>query len=475
MPKATAYIPPNDVQREGLLGINGTERRERAEAFNRAKKYYDGMQKRQLDLKDNEPDDNTVINVTQQAIDRTISFLFPAMPQFELDPDATDQTPDELWLEQAFAMNGGLALMHDLAMNGALSGMVYARIMRPDRELHPFPQIIPIEPNSITTYWKADDIRKVVWHELHWAVEEFDTVGHLVTIEYVLDFIKDGTNWEIIQYLNRTGSSTGWEIDNSQSETWRYPNISPIVYWQHLPHSGNFYGRSEATHLALNDKINLVASENNRIIRYHSSPKTVGTGIGVGEKGLRETGIDDFWAIENDNAKVYNLEMKSELESARAQELFLRDAYLAQSRVVILQGEVKDFQRVTNAGVRTVFIDMLSKNVILRWNYGNGLQQIARRLLVVGGKGDIMPDVVHADPLPVDDTERANIAVLERQMGVVSRQTISKKRGYNWDTELDKMEAEHDLELFTPPAPTKPGTSGANNEATKTPKETQKA
>jgi hypothetical protein len=51
----------------------------------------------------------------------------------------------------------------------------------------------------------------------------------------------------------------------------------------------------------------------------------------------------------------------------------------------------------------------------------------------------------------VDDTERVNIAVLERSMNIVDRETISKKRGYDWATVVAHMEKEQQMDVFAPP------------------------
>lgn len=465
MPSIMAYVDPNDVQRQGILGFMDDETRKRKEEYEKGWRYYKGDQPHQLEKLEDEPDDNVVINVFQQSVDRTLSFLFPAMPELELDPDASAKTDDERWLEEAWIANGGISALYDMGMFGLLSGNTFVRVMPADEQLtgHPYPQIVPLDPLTITPYWRTDDIRRVVWYEVKWQVQ----IDINKVIYYILDFVnRDGDGWEIIQYINEVGGGTGWKVVTS--ERWPKERYSPVVQSKHLPQAGSFYGMAETGYLPLNDKINLVSSETNRIIRYHASPKTVATGTKADD--IIPTESNELWAIENENAKIYNLEMKTDLESSRRHALELRNAFLAQSRVVILQGEVKDFQRVTNAGVRTVFIDMLSKNIILRWHYGKLIQEISRRLLILGGKGNRVPDVLHQDPLPVDDTERVNIAVLERSMNIVDRETIAKKRGYDWETVTKHLEKEQSMEIFKPPvtAP-KPGDNPADKPAVKPP------
>lgn len=449
MPKAMTYLPPDDKVRHNVMLEYENEYRARKDVYDTAYRYYTGKHPEQLDKKENEPDDNAVINKVRQVVDRTLSFLFPSFPSIEVDPNNTEISEEERWLYKAWAANGGIALLQKMTIDGAFGGQVYVRVRPVDVSIHPYPRVVLLNPLTVQTWWRADDIERILWHEIRWEVD---------TDEYVQDFINMGTAWEIIQYRRSNGGR--WEVE--VQETWPYP-YGPIVSWQYLPDPHNYYGMAEftASQFNLNDKINLIASETNRINRYHSSPKTIATGAAGDE--IQETGIDELWAIENPDAKVYNLEMKSDMAASVAHYQRLEHNFLAESRTVILEGNVKDFQRVTNAGVRTVFLDQLSKNTILRWNFGKGIQAISRLLFLLNGMPDVEPDVVHNDPLPVDDLERINVASVERSMGIASRQTLAKKRGYNWDVEIARMVDEATNPAFNPVA------TNANASATSAP------
>lgn len=455
MPAIMEYYPPGSAERLIAAPTYG-DSDIRGQWYDQVRDYYDGKMKHFLDKKEGEPDDNVVINKVKQATDRTVTFLFPKFPELELDPDVSAETPDEEWLEKLWAENGGIALAHDMALVGALSGDVYVRVMPPDNFYEDdYPQILVLDPKNVQTFWKADNLRRVVWHELRWSV----TLDNKVE-QYLLDFVNKGKEWEIIQY-KYGGGVANWEI--VETTYWKSA-LPPVIHWKHLPNPRNYYGTPEYTQsqIALNDKINLIGSENNRINRYHASPKTVATGTSAEE--IQETAIDEMWAVENPDAKVFNLEMQSDLASSIAQFKLLSAEFLSESRVVILEGTVKDFQRVTNAGVRTVFLDMLTKNTILRWNYGKGIQMVSRVAAYVAGKGeDIVPVVQFSDPLPVDQTETANVDSLERQMNLVSRQTLSQKRGYNWQSEISKMQLEQNNPVFAPPVATGGPTPGSPN------------
>lgn len=462
MPAIMRYYPPGSKERNTGHTMLYNDTDARGQWYDQVREYYDGKMRKFLDQKEGEPDDNVVINKVKQATDRTTTFLFPSFPELELDPDSTSKTDDEKWLEKLWSENGGIALAHDMALIGSLSGDVYVRIMPPDSEYEDeFPQILVLDPKNVQTFWKADNLRRVVWHELTWEITD-----GIENKKFVLDFVNEGDHWMIYQYEYGQGIANWAETARTKWNS----SLPPIVHWKHLPNPRNYYGTPEFTQsqIELNDKINLIGSENNRINRYHASPKTVATGTSADE--IKETAIDEMWAVENPDAKLYNLEMQSDLQSSINQFKLLSAEFLSESRVVILEGTVKDFQRVTNAGVRTVFLDMLTKNTILRWNYGKGIQMVSRVAAYVAGKGEKMVPIVNfTDPLPVDQTETANVDSLEQQMKIVSRQTISVKRGYNWDVEKAKMTQENDDPLFAPPAPAGSGQPGADQKPKSSP------
>lgn len=448
MPKAIKYYDPNDKNRVGDGALLGVERGERQALFTQATIYYNADHPSQLDVKEGEPDDNATVNLFQQSVDRIVSFLFPSMPDLELDPNATDETEDERWLAEAWAVNGGIELLQEMAMDGCFVGHVYARVMQADKAAgEEYPRILLLDPGTIITHWKADDPKTIIWHELRWSVDESEYVSDSRKVDYLLDIVNQRTHWMLYQYERTAGGP--WEL--KIEERWNSP-YGPIVQWKHLPNPHKFYGLGETTNLDLNLKVNLVTSENNRAIRYHSSPKTVATGVDSSEE-IKRVGTDELWTVGNADAKFENLEMKSDLKASTSHAKSLRDSYLAERRVVILEGDVKDFQRVTNAGVRTVFMDMLSKNSILRWNYGSGIREISRRLFFLrDGRDRLVPVVNHADPLPTDEVEAVNVAQMERSMGIVSRETISTRRRYNWPIEKMKMTRESELPMFQAPA-----------------------
>lgn len=440
MPSASKYTGPNETSREIVYN---QERRARAEHYMRVKQYYIGEQRKYLDVKPGEPDDNITLNTTRVAIDRTLSLLFPSMPKLEIDPLNPDLTDEELWLSRFWAQNKGIFKLTEIAQNGAFSGQYYVRVKEPMAG-GSVPRIINLNPVSMTSYWNGEDIEDVLWHEQFWSSQNK---------EFLLDYVKDQTTgfWRIYYYTREFGGA--WTLQSEEAWNSVY---GPIVTGPHMPLANSFYGLSEGQNLHLDDKLNLITSEAARITRYHGSPKTVGLGIEASD--IQETSIDGLWttATPKTEADIYNLEMKAPA-SEFVQSLLtrIRDAKLEENRVVVLRGDIKDFQRVTNAGIRTVFMDMLAKNALLRESYGQAIQRISMAAAYVAGVTlPTVPDVVWPDPLPSDDAELVATAQKELEMGIASKTQIAAKRGYNFKevAALQEQESKHAVNLTSAPA-----------------------
>lgn len=105
----------------------------------------------------------------------------------------------------------------------------------------------------------------------------------------------------------------GWRVVPETEVRWGY-EWPPILDWKNLPNPHQYYGLSDLEMADLNDAVNFIASNTGRIIKVHAHPKTIG--VGVLGKDVQETSVDSFWTIPNADAKVYNLEMQSELRSS---------------------------------------------------------------------------------------------------------------------------------------------------------------
>ncbi len=437
MPSAVSYSPPTDIGRDTYSTVVTRERLNRQKQYETALKYYLGQHPNQLPIDDDTPNDNIFINLVKLTCDRTCQFVFPQMPTFEIDAESVEPTEDEKYISQVIKNSGGMPTLTKWVQRGFLSGHSFIRVT-PNK-------LTVLDPIAVTVYWKADDVSDVLWYENRF---------YAGTDVYIEDVVREGENWVIYTYKAKNTQPSYTEIPTPQrtdSRTYlgyawerlgitRSPYaIPPIIDVAHLPHPNDYYGIGEADQKALQDSINRLASEINRIVRENADPVDVITGADVSDVS---TASGNLLTVGSPNAKVTRLSLTSDVGAIGK---LLEDRisyYLAIARVVLLRGEAKDLQRVTNASVRTLFLDALAKNTLLQDAYGTALEKIGELLLAMQGKPEMKPTVVFGSPLPTDMTELANVNAILHNMGAISVRTVMKQHGLNPAFEFANIDKE---------------------------------
>jgi len=235
-------------------------------------------------------------------------------------------------------------------------------------------------------------------------------------------------------------TSNRWILDNEQA--WEY-NFSPLVHWKNLPENGTPYGRPDVTDdlIDLQDKFNFVISNTAKIIKFHAHPKTWGRMFAKAEQTT--WGMDDMILSNNPDAQLSNLEMQSDLGSSLNFIRFLRQALFDIARSVDIDSLADKLGALTNFALRVLYQDAMSKLDDKRGSYSEALVEINHALLELAGAGNTDGgQVVWPDVLPMDEIGQANALKADLEMGIVSKQTIANKRGYNFADEEERMAAE---------------------------------
>lgn len=450
MPAALAYIPANKKDRQRFSTLAITEYEAQSRNFATALRYYEGNPDAMLVREPGEPDFNTPINLTKMTAERTAAFLFGEMPRFELEPKAQGETPEEAYLRETFTQNGGLPFFIKMATRGFLAGHNYVMVT-PSK---PYPRIQMIDHLNVTVYWDVNDTEHVLWYEYRYYED-----GYV----WLKDFVHndDGT-WTIYRYKGmRVENLDMMQVLSGSPMAWYYTRqgvykpmgsvkydlpVPPIIAWAHLPSPNSHYGLSEFSQKQLEDAINRTMGLITRIVTESSNPVDVVTGADA-----EEIQDGDIITITNPAARPYRLEMKGDLTAITSTLNKMIEMYLAVARVVLLKGDAKDLQRVTNASVRTLFLDMLAKNNVLLASYERALRQIAITVLWLAYLNNELSthpatlpqiEVRTATPLPVDQLEMATINQMLHAMHARSRRTIATTMGDDWNYEAPTIMAE---------------------------------
>jgi len=279
-----------------------------------------------------------------------------------------------------------------------------------------------------------------------------DTVGHKIITEAVPGSVlrADGVivqtdevvAWQETHYVMSRQTGQKWEQLGDVVD-WPWP-FAPIVSWQNLPDAESPYGLSDLEDvIAVQDRYNFIQSNVSKIVRYHAHPKTWGRGsLGT----TASWGSDEIVWLQGEHSQVANLEMHTDLKSSMELATAMRQDLFDISRTVdatLVHQRLSS--ALTNFGLRVLYKDALDKNYTKRELYGEALQEVNRRLLLLEGYLGEQADpgsIVWPDPLPVEELNQAEVVGLDLANGIVDKQTASGIRGYDWDQVKDRLKEE---------------------------------
>ncbi len=445
MPAVSPVYPLDDIAASTLIDQLGDDERIRRKAdIDRAFAYYEGRHRLPLRAEPDGSSSSVILNLVGQALDDLIEFM--GAPRFEIPGAITralepggrlivTRADHQRWLDDWWDQHDLAEFVADLTLSGFIAGHVFVRLHRdadgqPDADL--------LDPRAVTVFWEASNLRRPLWYRLTWqsgdSLLRQDIVPNrlLPPERCVPGSLPDG--WQILEYQSLNGAI----MTLRAQDAWNAP-FAPIVEWKnrHAPHQ--YYGRSDAR-LDLNDAVNFTASNVSKILKHHAGPQTIVTGARLDERAQTGPGtiINDLPA----DAKVYNLEMQSDLASSLAYLDKLEARFFSAMQVVDL-GTIKDrLGQITNFGVRMLFIRMTNLIEARRRLYGRGLEAVSSAVIALSGQPVAQVNALWPDALPVNRLEQVQALTRERALGVVSRQTASADLGRDFDAEQARLAVE---------------------------------
>ena len=416
--------------------------------------YYIGDQRPQLKRKEGAPDDNVYQNYVGLAVDRSVSRLLQGGVEFVLPENATAQ---QEYIDNIWDLNKKEITLYQTGLYGAVHGTWYFKI-NPDDITDPYtgklyPRLTPINPRIIRIKTAAQDMNAVEEYKIEYTCKE-ERNGRVVEVTHkeITKRVQSAeysetaiTTW-VIETYEKVGDMVMVLLD---TQPWDY-DFPPIIHCKNLPSLESAYGDSEIDDIInVQDKSNFAVSNTGKIIKFHAHPQTVGTGFSVGQMESMDTAVGVFRSIQNADAKVFNLEMQSDLSSSRDFYLDLRKSIFDIAREVDMSMFADKLGALTNFGLRVLYTDAINKNDTKRQLYGDALLELNRRLLVLNGQEgeESRPGTVSwGDAMPINVAEEIAADKIALEMGIVDKETVAQRYeiryGVDWETIKERLDAD---------------------------------
>lgn len=438
-----------------ILSQMDSASRTRMETIYKARAYRVGKQPDTLKVRDQQTNDNLVINFVGLAVDRSVSLLFGKGVQFNLPGEG--DTKESQYLEKVLDANKQQILLHRLALVGAEAGTCYLRYlpgMVIGKDGNYYPRLVVVDPEYVEIETDPEDI-EVVWrYVIKYPVDGPDHKPALRKIKIERSSMATPMRSDAEEDQAPAASAAApvedtWTITESivqesgeiatHQEVWPH-DFSPLQHWQNLPSVGSPYGQPDITPdvMRLQDRINFTGANISKIIRLYAHPQRFSRMAGANSKV--DIGPDQMPNFNDPNGGIFQLEPLGDIAAAVGFYEKLERALFSVTRTMDPATLEDRMGQLTNFGLRVLYQDALQKLATKRELYGDALLEMARRLLVLGGFENTDPGaVVWPDPLP--ENQQDVIAGLEFDLAnsLVSPETVSQKRGYDWEVESKRI------------------------------------
>ena len=379
---------------------------------------------------DGKPDstDDVPVNMSRLVVDEGVSFLFGKPVTFtvpETAPEGTQELLDRIW-EQ----NRQPQVLHDLALNGAVAGHTFYKII-PPAAAGQAPRVVVVDPSNVDMECDPDDVDTIVRYTITWTVvRQGDVYQRRQTIT-----VNDGGGSWTITDEESSADSISWRV--LDTTTWAFP-WPPVGHCKNLPAPNELWGTAdlEPSVTGLDQSLRFLLSNLRRIVRFHAHPKTIASGLRA--KDL-QTGPDGLLVLPSPESRIWNLEMQSDLASSLELYGRIKEALHQTARVPeVAAGKVDQVGNLSGIALQILFSPLLQKTETKRVLYGHMLSQASGRLLaLMGATVDRPVQVTWPELLPKDSQAEANTAVTLQTLGV-SVSTLLERLGFDPALEADR-------------------------------------
>lgn len=462
MPAQLAPAQPQQVQ-QPVYEITEQDK-QRVHRIGDAWKAYNGELNKPLRKMDDQPDDNVMSNRCAQIADQGAAFLFGKEVEISVEESASPEAQKLLDLTWG-RKEARIPLLQKLAMNGAMAGTAFLRIVPEPNGTY---RLVVVDPATVYVQTAPQDCETVLLYCIQYCTHQ-KIDGKVQPVYYREEIARvdpdgdgdDGdpfadvdANWSI-GHWSRVGERGPWTSAGAPI-VWPY-SFPPLFSCQNLPRPNDFWGLPDITPdiIGMNQSLNLVQSCVNRVLKLYGSPIIYATGTGQQVIDIRPGKI---LGLPLSESKVVAVPITSDVASALAFADNLRSDIDEQSAVPgIATARISSLPRGNLSGIaiELLFMPIVKKTDKKQCLYGDLLINTSKALFVLNGMGqDLDVTLAWQSAVPRDGVQEAQAAVLLKQIGVSSA-TLQREMGYDPDEELALSQAEDTQKAAqaTPQAP----------------------
>lgn len=419
--------------------------------YNVLSHYYSGDHRPQLKRKEGAADDNITQNFIGLAVDRSVSRLFRGGVQFNL-PEGADAQQE--YIDRVWDLNKKEILLYQVGLHGAVYGTPYMKIV-PDGILDPYtdelyPRLIALDPEITRLKTNPMDMAEIESYVIEYMfirddkeVRYREVTRHSKVEDYKFDEGEEATERDtwIVEEFEQVGGGQ-WQLVRREEFPYNFP---PILHFKNLPSLKSPYGDSDIDDaINLQDKSNFIASNTGKIIKFHAHPEVIGTGFSAANMESVDSAVGTFRAITNENAKVFTLEMESDLGSSLKFGEGLRQSIFDISREVDISSMKDNVGALTNFGLHVLYTDALDKNDTKRQLYGDAIKELNRRLLVMNGWEKLESDpgkITWGSPIVENVMEELQADGIALDKGIIDLETVTKRYQNRYGVDYETVQA----------------------------------
>src|SRR5579875_1721110 len=316
---ATAPLSAPKPTDQPLYHISDADR-DRLKAIDKAWQAYNGALTPPLQKTPEGLDPNVMSNRCVGVVDGGVYFLMGKELQISAEEDAPAEAQallDTCWGRK----EKRIPLLQKLAMNGAIAGTAFLRIV-PDNAGN-F-RLVVVDPSTVFVQTAPQDCETVLLYCIEYCTEETinNTLEKVFYREEICRIDPDGNalkempdgddTWQI-QHWTRIGQRGTWQAAGAPI-SWPYP-FPPLFACQNLPNPNDFWGRPDITPdiIGMNEALNLTQSCINLVLVLYGQPILYAPGAGEGTLELHPGKIIQLPLPDN---KIEAVSIASDVEHA---------------------------------------------------------------------------------------------------------------------------------------------------------------